>query len=223
MVKPCVLISCAVGLVFMVGPQSSDDASMSVVADSHHGGRAATAILAHSKTLKDNNVSCAALRRKNRSAAVSCSHRQSHRASWHALLSEDEAQSGCGPCRVTEQIVRDLDAGPANPLMPLGRLNRTQLQCPGLIGALGTRMSSGSRGRTRGKGTVRSSRLGTSGVGGGSSGSGDSGGSSDSGGSGGSVDGRGWLESCGGRGSEWAERASVRGKAFQQEIASDCL
>ena len=38
-------------------------------------------------------------------------------------------------------MVRSLDPGPANPQITGERANRSQLQCPGLIGVLGTRLT----------------------------------------------------------------------------------
>ena len=134
-VRPCVLISCAVGLVLLVGPQSAEDVHASIVADSHHGGRAAHAVVAHTKrancTKKVNALSCSPARRQSKTPL-------------------------CAPCAETERVVHRLDAGPAKALRaPASRSNRTLLPCPGLIGALGSHTGWHAAGRAAGRHVTR--------------------------------------------------------------------
>ena len=186
-IQPCVLISFAVFLLLLTGPQSSDHTHASVSAESHLGGRAAAAVVAHSRASRSRNGSCA-IDGSDGGKSTNRSARCAQRKPWRS----------CTSCMLTAQIVRALDTGPANPLLPADRANRTQLPCPGLAGALGSHV-----GRRAGRSALAAAAAATS----------TSGTSSDASSS---VPGRGgWLEACGvqhrGR-SQWMARASVRGR-----------
>ena len=121
--KPCVLIATAVGFVFLAGSAPSQERAESelhaaVIFDAHGGARSAAAM-----TLgrRDDDGRFASPRSAcgvaNGSASADCSRQDLALGVRH-----------CRSCRVTEQVVRSLDLGPANPMMPAERANRSQLQ-----------------------------------------------------------------------------------------------
>ena len=119
-IRPCVLIAAACGLAFFSGPTSAEHAHAAVLVDGH-GTRLATAA-----THWSNGTW-----RERRNATFR--GRKKHHASASAR--------SCIACAATEGIVRSLDPGPANSQITGERANRSQLQCPGMLAALGTRVS----------------------------------------------------------------------------------
>lgn len=122
--KPCVLIALAVGLAISAGPPTEEHLSATVLVDGH-GTRSAAATVHHVES-RDSNASV--LAQRNISFRLPLERRTL-------------GSTACPACRATEMVVRNLDAGPANTQMTRERANSSQLICPGLIGALGTRVA----------------------------------------------------------------------------------
>ena len=126
--KPCVLIATAVGFVFLAGSARSPEHAESelhaaVIFDAHGGARSAAAMT----------------RRSDDGRFASPLSRCSHDANETADCSGQHPALGirhCPSCRITEGIVRSLDLGPAKPMMPAERANRSQLQWCALSPAL---------------------------------------------------------------------------------------
>ena len=134
LLKPCVLIAAAVALALYAGPQSAEHTHAAVLVDGL-GTRSAAGI---ATTWAQRNVSSLLCARGITNISSPCAPRaRSSSSPSHRLA----LGMPCAACAETERMVRSLDPGPANPQITGERANRSQLQCPGLIGVLGTRLT----------------------------------------------------------------------------------